>query len=62
MAELQTATIVTAGTNSRASRLTATLIGGFLGVILIFGAGFAGPEILHKAAHDSRHAFSLPCH
>lgn len=32
------------------------------GALLVFGAGFAGPEVIHNAAHDGRHAFALPCH
>ena len=30
------------------------------GVFIIFGVGFAGPMVLHNAAHDVRHAFALP--
>ena len=33
-----------------------------LGVLFVFAAGFAGPEVVHNAAHDSRHAFAFPCH
>jgi len=33
-----------------------------LGLALIYGAGFAGPSVLHNAAHDGRHAFAFPCH
>ncbi len=33
-----------------------------LGLLLLAGAGFAAPEVLHNAAHDSRHAFAFPCH
>ncbi len=33
-----------------------------LGVALLAGAGFAGPEAIHEAAHDARHAFGFPCH
>jgi cobalt transporter subunit CbtB len=32
------------------------------GALLLFGAGFAGSEVLHNAAHDGRHAFAFPCH
>ena len=32
------------------------------GVFLIVGVGFAHADILHNAAHDSRHAFAFPCH
>jgi cobalt transporter subunit CbtB len=33
-----------------------------LGLVLIYGAGFAAPSVLHNAAHDGRHAFAFPCH
>jgi cobalt transporter subunit CbtB len=33
-----------------------------LGALLVFGIGFAGPQHVHNAAHDSRHAFAFPCH
>ncbi len=33
-----------------------------LGVFILFGAGFAGPTVIHDAAHDARHGFALPCH
>jgi cobalt transporter subunit CbtB len=33
-----------------------------LGLVLVLGAGFAGPSALHNATHDGRHAFALPCH
>ena len=33
-----------------------------LGVFVLFGVAFAGPEVIHNAAHDTRHAFAFPCH
>ena len=33
-----------------------------LGLFLVFGAGLAQPDMLHNAAHDTRHAFAFPCH
>ena len=33
-----------------------------LGLFLVFGSGFAHPDIVHNAAHDPRHAFTFPCH
>jgi cobalt transporter subunit CbtB len=32
------------------------------GIILVYGAAFASPQIVHNAVHDARHAFSFPCH
>lgn len=34
----------------------------FLGVFVLFGVGFAQPQLLHNTAHDARHAFTFPCH
>lgn len=33
-----------------------------LGLFVVWGAGFAQPNALHNATHDTRHAFALPCH
>lgn len=33
-----------------------------LGLFVLFGVAFAGPEVIHNTAHDSRHAFAFPCH
>ena len=33
-----------------------------LGLLLLAGAGFAGSDYLHNAAHDTRHAIGFPCH
>ena len=43
-------------------RLAAGLISLFLGLGLLAGVGFAGPELIHNAAHDTRHAVGFPCH
>ena len=33
-----------------------------LGLVLLYGVGFASMDIAHSAAHDARHAFAFPCH
>jgi cobalt transporter subunit CbtB len=33
-----------------------------VGLALLAGAGFAGSDRLHNAAHDTRHAIGFPCH
>jgi cobalt transporter subunit CbtB len=33
-----------------------------LGAFILFGVAMAGPEVIHNAAHDARHAFAFPCH
>lgn len=57
-ARLMFAEALTAAT-PRYTAATAALL---FGALLIFGVGFAGPELIHNAAHDGRHAFMLPCH
>ena len=38
------------------------LCAAILGMVLIYGAGFAQVPELHDAAHDTRHAAGFPCH
>ncbi len=45
-----------------ATRLIAALILAVFGLGLVYAVGFAGPHILHNAAHDARHANGFPCH
>ena len=33
-----------------------------LGIVFIGVTGFAQPEAIHGAAHNTRHAISFPCH
>lgn len=43
-------------------RAAAAIVAALLGVFLLYGVGFAKPQVLHNAAHDTRHAFTFPCH
>ncbi|MDP2618963.1 MAG: CbtB-domain containing protein [Hyphomicrobiales bacterium] len=43
-------------------RHAAALVSALLGLVFIAGVGFASPEAIHAAAHDTRHAFTFPCH
>ncbi len=52
------ASLVLAGS----SRLVAAVFAAAFGAILLFGVGFAQSNVLHNAAHDSRHAAGFPCH
>lgn len=47
--------------SANAQILAVTFVAAF-GLFLIFGTGFAQPDALHNAAHDTRHAFAFPCH
>lgn len=46
----------------RVEALKAAAVAALLGLVLVFTTGFAQPELLHNAAHDSRHAMNFPCH
>ncbi len=33
-----------------------------IGAGLVFMVGFAHSEVMHNAAHDTRHSLAFPCH
>ncbi len=43
-------------------RRLAALFAVALGLTIVVGAGFAPVDAVHNAAHDTRHAFAMPCH
>lgn len=47
---------------SRVEPRLAAMLAFALGAFLVFGTGIAAPDVLHNAAHDSRHSFAFPCH
>jgi cobalt transporter subunit CbtB len=62
MAGNSTARTATQVSTSLAQRATTATLGALIGLFLIYGVGFAQPETIHNAAHDTRHAASFPCH
>lgn len=52
----------TASASIENSRLIAPIAAAALGLFILFVAGLAQPNVLHNAAHDSRHAVAFPCH
>lgn len=42
-------------------RRLGALLAAALGIVILFGAGFA-PGAAHNAAHDTRHSAAFPCH
>lgn len=60
----QTHAPVAVGAGVSARRLTTALLLFFAGIALLYTAGFAqgSGDVLHNAAHDTRHAFTFPCH
>lgn len=47
---------------STQERMITGVVALLLGTFMIFGVAFAQPDILHNAAHDTRHAITVPCH
>lgn len=45
-----------------ATRLLAAAMAGGLGLVMLFGVALASIDIVHNAAHDTRHTISVPCH
>ena len=44
------------------SVVLAAVFAALLGAFLLYGVGFAGSNVMHNAAHDSRHSLTFPCH
>ena len=47
---------------SAQERVITGVIAALLGMFMLYGAAFAQSDILHNAAHDTRHAITVPCH
>lgn len=44
------------------SRMLAGILALAFGALLLWGVGFAQNDLLHNAAHDTRHSNGFPCH
>ena len=51
-----------ASVSRRAALLAAAFMLAIFGAGLVYGVGFAGADVLHNVAHDTRHANGFPCH
>jgi cobalt transporter subunit CbtB len=49
-------------TSSWSGALIAAVLAALLGGFLLWGAGFSHIDVLHNAAHDTRHSTGFPCH
>lgn len=47
---------------ARAEILKSAFVALFLGLGLVYLAGFSTSSAAHNAAHDARHAQAFPCH
>jgi cobalt transporter subunit CbtB len=43
-------------------RMMTGVVTALLGLFMLYGVAFAQSDILHNAAHDTRHAITVPCH
>lgn len=59
-AQSYSSTLSTAGQRSEVLKAAALAL--FVGVALVFTAGFSHSATMHNAGHDTRHALSFPCH
>lgn len=48
--------------HSRSNRLIVIFGSILMGVSLVYFAGFSHMEMVHNAAHDTRHSSGFPCH
>lgn len=62
MAYTTTKAAIAVQTQEISSRRMAGVMALMFGALMIFGTGLAGANVMHDAAHDSRHAYGFPCH
>ena len=55
-------TTTTLTTAKSATGLSSIVMVALIGATLVFVAGFANSQVLHDAAHDTRHSTGFPCH
>lgn len=49
-------------TLSAGKRLSTAVFAVSFGVFLVYFTAFSHSDLLHNAAHDTRHALAAPCH
>ena len=54
--------VISGGFVRRMAAVKPAILAIVLGIFILYGVGFAQPQLLHDAAHDTRHAFAFPCH
>lgn len=58
-----TARLISIGSTTVISeRMKAAVAALMLGAFFVWGAGLANAQVLHDAAHDTRHSYGFPCH
>ncbi|VAX14539.1 hypothetical protein MNBD_GAMMA24-2801 [hydrothermal vent metagenome] len=61
---MTSSTVISTSRADRESRLPAAASALLLGLFILYGVGFAlgQGDVLHNAAHDTRHTMVFPCH
>ena len=58
-----TARSISSGSTTFISERMKTAVAALLlGAFFVWGAGLANAQVLHEAAHDTRHSYGFPCH
>ena len=55
-------TLTHAPSTTRSYRLLVTFGSILMGLSLVYFAGFSHLDVVHNAAHDTRHSSGFPCH
>ncbi len=50
------------GSASSAAVRASCAIAFLIGALVVFIVGFSHMDVVHNAAHDTRHSLSFPCH
>ncbi len=61
-ASTKTAVMADHTVSERTQAMRAAVAALVLGLSVVFGVGFAYPDAMHNATHDSRHTSGFPCH
>jgi cobalt transporter subunit CbtB len=59
---MSTTVLTHATSRSLGNRLLMTVGSILVGLSLVYFAGFSHMELVHNAAHDTRHSSGFPCH
>jgi cobalt transporter subunit CbtB len=62
MSAEQSASAVRPGIDAPATKLLPAALAIGLGLFIVGFVGFSHLEVVHNAAHDTRHANAFPCH
>ena len=59
---MTTAAVAQPAASARRDTLMGATMAALLGAVIVWGVGFSHIDLLHNAAHDTRHSNGFPCH